>query len=90
MWKQKIELLLAFRYLDDVVLRNAETGTISEAVISFKKKDAKAKAVIGLTLSDEHLEHVRNAKTASEMWTTLKNVFQRSSLLNKLAARRRF
>jgi gag-polypeptide of LTR copia-type len=41
-------------------------------------------------LNDEHLEHVRNAKTASEMWTTLKNVFQRSSLLNKLAARRRF
>jgi gag-polypeptide of LTR copia-type len=50
----------------------------------------KAKAVIGLALSDEHLENVRSAQTASEMWTCLKNVFQRNSLLNKLAARRRF
>jgi hypothetical protein len=91
-WKQKIELLLTFRDLDEVVFeappadmeRNLEVATL------FKKKDAKAKAVIGLTLSDEHLEHVRSAKTAAEMWTALKNVSQTNSLRNKLAARRRF
>jgi regulator of PEP synthase PpsR (kinase-PPPase family) len=65
-------------------------ATDLEAVSAFKKKDAKAKAVIGLTLNDEHLEHVRSAQTASAMWTCLKNVFQKNSLLNKLAARRRF
>jgi gag-polypeptide of LTR copia-type len=40
--------------------------------------------------NDEHLGHDRSAQTASAMWTCLKKVFQRNSLLNKLAARRRF
>jgi hypothetical protein len=44
-WKQKIELFLAFRDLDDVVFGDppADTGNNSEAVTSFKKRDAKAK-----------------------------------------------
>jgi hypothetical protein len=91
-WKQNIELLLAFRDLDEVMFEAppADMEINLEVAILFKKKDTKAKAVIGLTLSDDHLEHVRSAKTAAEMWTALKNVFQRNRLLNKLAARRRF
>jgi hypothetical protein len=91
-WKQKIELLMAFRDLDEVVFEDppADMENNLEVATLCKKKDAKAKAVIGLTLSDEHLEHVRNAKTAAKMWTALKTVFQRSSLLKELAARRRF
>jgi Reverse transcriptase (RNA-dependent DNA polymerase)/gag-polypeptide of LTR copia-type/Integrase core domain/GAG-pre-integrase domain len=91
-WKQKIELVLAFRELDEVVFNIVSTNVMQDtaAAAELKKKDAKAKAVIGLTLSDEHLEHVRGAETAAEMWLAIKNVFQRTSLLNKLAARRRF
>jgi gag-polypeptide of LTR copia-type len=91
-WKQKIELLLAFRDLDEVVFGDPppDMATDEEAGYAFKKLDAKAKAVIGLTLSDEHLEHVRDAQTAADMWKCLMNAFQRCSLLNKLAARRRF
>jgi hypothetical protein len=91
-WKQKIELVLAFRELDEVVFNVESTNILQDAaaIAEFRKKDAKAKAVIGLTLSDEHLEHVRGAKSAAEMWLAIKNVFQRTSSLNKLAARRRF
>jgi hypothetical protein len=90
--KQKIELVLAFRDLDEVVFEtpSPDMGSSLEAATLFKKKDAKAKAVIGMTLRDEHLEHVRSAKTAAGMWTVLKNMFQRNSLQNKLTARRRF
>jgi coenzyme F420-reducing hydrogenase delta subunit len=91
-WKQKIELVLAFRELDEVGFNIGSTIVMVDAAAAaeFRKKDAKVKAVIGLTLSDEHLEHVRGAESAAEMWLAIKNVFQRTSLLNKLAARRRF
>ncbi len=52
--------------------------------------DRKAKAIIGLSQSDEHLEHVSGVATAKEMWQSLLNSFERHTLLNKLAARRNF
>ena len=54
------------------------------------KGDRKARAIIGLSLSDEHLEHVRDVETAKEMRCAIVNVFKRHTLLNKLSARRRF
>ena len=53
-------------------------------------EDEKARAVIGLTLTDTLLENVREANSAKEMWIAIKNVFERHTLLNKLSARRRF
>ncbi|NEO95121.1 MAG: hypothetical protein F6K56_34975, partial [Moorea sp. SIO3G5] len=38
---------------------------------TWKKKDAKAQALIGLTLSDELLENVREVSTAKEMWQAI-------------------
>jgi hypothetical protein len=91
-WKQKIELVLAFRELDEVVFNIGSTNVMLDAAAAteFRKKDAKAKAVIGLTPSDEHLDDDRGSEYAAEMWLAIKNVFQRTGLLNKLAARRRF
>ena len=57
---------------------------------AWTKKDRKARAIIGLSLSDEHLEHVRDASTAKEMWKAITDVFERHTLLNKLSARRKF
>jgi gag-polypeptide of LTR copia-type len=91
-WKQKIELVLAFPELDEIVFNIGSSTDILDAAAAaeFRKKSAEAKAAIGLTLSDEHLEHVRGAESDAEMWLAIKNVFQRTSLLNKLAARRCF
>lgn len=51
-------------------------------------KDHKARAVFGLSLSDETLGPVRDTKTAKEMWKVIKNVFEGHTTLNKLVARR--
>ena len=88
-WKQKVELVLAFRELDDHITEE-DPPTDPDTLREWKKKDAKAKAVIGLTISDDHLDHVRDAGTAFEMWTAIVNIFQRRTLLNKLRARRNF
>eukprot|EP00171_Calliarthron_tuberculosum_P008641 IDg8641t1 len=45
---------------------------------------------IGLSLSDALLESVCESETAKEMWSTIINIFERHTLLNKLAARRNF
>jgi len=54
------------------------------------KKDRKAQAIIGLTLSDDLLENVRDVTTTKEMWSCIKDIFERHTLLNKLSARKRF
>ncbi len=59
-------------------------------VESWEEKDAKAQAVLGLTLSDQLLENVREVNSANEMWTAIREVLDRLTLLNKLSARRKF
>ena len=87
-WKRKIQLLLAIRDLEDYIHDDRPIDEASQK--KWDRGDRKAQAAIGLSLSDEHLEHVSDALTAKEMWHTILNVFERHTLLNKLAARRRF
>ena len=105
-WKQKIVLFLALKELDDLIEDDPPTETAvtddstekdksdaSTETVEFsiwKKRDRKARAIIGLSLSDEHLEHVRDVTTAKEMWKAITDVFERHTLLNKLSARRKF
>ena len=88
-WKQRIIHLLALRDLDEYIDEDPPSDD-STSITVWRKKDRKAQAIIGLTLSDELLENVRESQTAKQMWTAIKNVFERHTLLNKLAARRKF
>ena len=87
-WKIRIQHVLALKDLEDFLEDDPPTDTSQSAI--WLKKDKKARAIIGLTLSNEMLENVREAKTAKDMWNTIKNVFERHTLLNKLSARRKF
>ena len=87
-WKQNIVLLLALKDLDDLI--ETDPPTDKTELAKWLKNDRKARAVIGLSLSDEHLEHARDVESAKEMWQTIMNVFERHTLLNKLSARRKF
>ena len=87
-WKRKIQLVLALRDLDEYIDSDRPAGEKEQK--AWDRGDRKAQAVIGLALSDEHLEHVAQASTAKEMWKAITNVFERHTLLNKLAARRKF
>jgi len=87
-WKQKISLLLALKDLDDhLSSTKPEDPTL---VPAWEKKDKLTQAIIGLNLSDQILESVRHVNTAASMWMTIKNIFERHTLLNKLSARRKF
>ena len=91
-WKQKIELVLGHREVDDMidpVLRPSRPGQADE-LVKWMRKDKTARLTIGLTLCDEMLKNVSHTSTALEMWQEICNVHQRHTLLNKLAARRDF
>ncbi|CDF33464.1 unnamed protein product [Chondrus crispus] len=89
-WKQKIEVLLALRDVDQYVFDDISENATSDDRRKWIRGDAKAKAVIGLTLSDDYLQHVRGCSSAKETWEAILNVFERHTLLNKLSARRDF
>ena len=88
--KHKIQLLLALRDVDQYVFDDIPENATSDERRKWIRGDAKAKAVIGLTLSDDYLQHVLGYSSAKETWEAILNVFERHNLLNKRAARRDF
>ena len=91
-WKQKMELILGHREVDDMIDPNLRPRrpTDQEELLKWLRKDKSARMAIGITLSDEMLKNVAHTTTALEMWQEICNVHQRHTLLNKLAARRDF
>ncbi len=87
-WKQKILHLLALRDVEDLI--EDDPPAESADLPTWTKRDNKAQAVLGLFHSDQLLENVHDVGSAKQMWTAMRNVFERHTLLNKLAARRRF
>ena len=87
-WKVRIQHVLTLKDLEDFLVEDPHTNTAEFP--AWTKKEKKAQAITGLSLSDEILENVREAETTKAMWTAIKNVFERHALLNKLSARKKF
>lgn len=79
-WSYLMELVLIKEDLLEMVTCDKPENP-SAAWLS---KDGKARAAIGLALQSTQLVHVMKAKTAREMWDSLKNFHQRRSLVNKI------
>lgn len=95
-WKYNIELVLGAKELSSHITEDAskakETASSSSSDENAKwfQKDAKARAVIGLSLGKEYTDHVVGCSSARAMWTTILDLFQKKTLLNQLRIRRRF
>ena len=89
-WKHRIELILGLRDLDDCIEDEPPTPDTSDEYLAWRRRDKKAKGIIALSLGDDHLEQVQHASSAKEMWHFIADIFEKHTLLNKLAARRRF
>ena len=87
-WKVRIQCVLTLKDLEDFLVEYPPTATVE--ITASTKKDRKAQAIIGLSLSDELLENVREVETAKAMWTAVKNVFEIHTLLNKLSEHKKF
>lgn len=89
-WKQIIILVLTLRDLDYYLTEDPSGKEDEQMNRKWNRGDRKAQAIIGLVMSDEDLELMRNAESAKDMWKKINNVFERHTLLNRPTARRRF
>ena len=95
-WKYNIELVLGARELsthiieDDNQMKARSTSSTPQENSQWLQKDAKARAIIGLSLGREYTDHVVGCSTARAMWTTILDLFQKKTLLNQLRIRRQF
>lgn len=80
LWKFRLELVLLKEGVQDVL--EAEKPENPDA--TWKTKDGKARALIGLSIDDSQTCHVMHAKTAREMWLALKMYHARSTLSMKI------
>jgi hypothetical protein len=84
-WKLKMQMVLQMRDLWEMV-----DGEDNWSDSAWVKKSDKARAVIGLSLSDSQLSHIRDCKTAKAVWTALAKVHEGSNLMRRLQLRREF
>eukprot|EP00794_Sanderia_malayensis_P002022 gene2022-2299_t len=85
-WKFRMGLLLIARKLFEYVTGEIKLhpGFSDEEEAFFKEKDSEARAIISLHVSDNQLVHIRNCKSAEEMWKLLKEQFQRKSPVKRI------
>ena len=88
-WKFRMEMLLTARKIFGYATGEIqlEDGANNAAQAAFKEKDNEARAIISMHVSDSQLIHVRNCRTAAGAWKTLKDQFQRKSLVRRIDLR---
>lgn len=79
-WKYRMELLLMKNKVWSVI-RDAAPAPVTEA---WTEKDEEARALIGLSVDDNQLSHIRNQNTAKAAWEALKNYHQKATLSSKV------
>lgn len=87
-WKFKMELLLikdeVWHVISGTPMTLSSDRSNQAAVDVWKKSDDKARAMIGLLVEDNQLSHIRSKTTAKQMWETLKEYHEKSTLSNKV------
>lgn len=81
-WKYRMELLLIKENLWDVITQEAPTG--DRPFQRWIKRDNQARALIGLSVEDEQLVHIRGKTSGKETWIAIKEVHEKDTLVNKV------
>lgn len=83
----KIMYYSTYNQKDDlwtVIENNAPTSTDRTALQSWTKKDSKARAVIGLAVEDSQVNLVKNATSATQAWSALKEYHEKAILATEV------
>lgn len=81
-WSFKLKLFLTKEGCWDVI--EDPLPLLDQRNAEWKKKYSQAYANIGLLIEDNHLSHIKYAKTAEDAWDILKKYHQQSTLSNKV------
>lgn len=83
-WKQKDELVLDYCKADVAIVEENQFQQDSPKYTRWNQCDETACAIVGLSISEDKLEHVRECSSAREMLQNIKDTFQMHTLLNKI------
>lgn len=94
-WKFRMELLLLKKNLWKKVIlgdrpapiptsADNPTPTNAKQIEDWEEADDQARGSIGLTVEDDQLVHIRNKKSAKEVWKALKDYHEKNTLTNKV------
>jgi hypothetical protein len=84
-WKVKIQMHLMNKGLWSIVKGNEKAPTDVKLLSEWEKKEDKAKAIIGLALSDTQLHLVDLAKSSKEIWEQLSKLFGEKAINAKFS-----
>ena len=79
LWKFKIEMLLAFMDLWDIVDKSEEappSNADPKVLKEYQRCVKKAMSIIGLNLVDNQLAHIKSCKGPAEAWKTFCNIHE--------------
>jgi hypothetical protein len=101
-WKFRMEALLDEKdllelvtelYSAKVVIQEGDTEQVKkekrDRLVELRKNDKKCKSQIIQRIADSHLEYVKDAETAYEMWSTLQTTFERKSMASQVLLRKK-
>jgi predicted DNA-binding protein len=90
--KDLLELVTEL-YSAKVVIQEGDTEQVKkekrDRLVELRKNDKKCKSQIIQRIADSHLEYVKDAETAYEMWSTLRTTFERKSMASQVLLRKK-
>ena len=93
LWKFRMEMVLSSMDLWEIVEDTEEPPSKDDdpkVIKDYNRRVKKAMSVIGLSLVDNQLAHIKGCKGPAEAWKTLCNIHETKSLSNILFVRRKF
>ena len=93
LWKFRMEMVLSSMDLWEIVEETEEPPPEDDdpkVIKEFNRRAKKALSVIGLSLVNHQLAHIKGCKGPAEAWKALCNVHETKSLSNILFVRRKF
>ena len=72
-WKQPIELVSAYRVLDNLITE--DSATASDKKKGWNMSDARARAIIRLSSSGANFEYIRDVMAVKDMYKEILSVF---------------
>lgn len=91
-WRFQVKITLIAADAYDVVTGDhvKPSATADAELKAWKKCDATAQRIIGTTVGSGHITHIKNCKTAKEMWDKLHSVFERKNEMSLLLLYQQF
>ena len=93
LWKFRMEMVLSSMDLWEIVDETEEPPSKDgdpKVLKDYNRRVKKAMSVIGLSLVDSQLAHIKSCKGPAEAWKALCNIHETKSLSNILFVRRKF